>query len=196
MWKHEFRDFVFQLSNVVVKCDAESMRVEFVASELNKALLDLDLMDIDYRKHQLSEQIQDIGESRNTLIEAIVMQVQTWKKTSRVLSVPGLTVITAFVEKYLRTLFYKNGSVLSDYLRSMFIELGGNEELKSAIEALKINGMFEELRKMQLSYLRIKTERRESRKHIMVKTDKARTAAKRKVKKNNQESRIESGGVP
>lgn len=181
MWKHEFRDFVFQLTEVVAKYDPESMRIEFVASRLNKALLELDLMDIDYRKHPLSAQIQDLGEGRNTLIQAIVMQVKIWKKTNRVLSVPELTVVAPFVEKYLRPLFYKNGTILSDYLRSMFTELDASDELKSAIVALKLNEMVEELRGMQVSYLNLRTERRESREHIKVKTEEARRIAKRAI---------------
>lgn len=178
MWKHEFRDFVFQLTNVVEKYDSEALKIVFVFDELQKASQNLDLLDIDYRTHPLSVQINELAQNRKVLIQSILMQVKTWNRASRVLDVPEAKVLTPFVAKYLRPLLYKNATVIADYLRAMYAELDGSDALQAAIVALRLNEMFEELRQMQISHTDLKTERRESRKHAKVKTEAAKALAK------------------
>lgn len=181
MWKHEFRDFVFQLNEVVGKYDSEELKIEFVSDKLRKALLELDAMDIDYRKHPLTAQIQDLTDSRSIMIQSIVMHEKNWNRTSRVLAVPELIVVTPFVAKYLRPLFYTNGTVLADYLRAMFTELDASDELQTAIAALRLNELFEHLRAIQFNHTRLRSERRESQKVLLVQTEAVKAVANRAV---------------
>lgn len=180
--RDEFSYLVKQVIKVLRHYEPERLHLTFAFGELQLAYAQLDLLNLPNKKHPISVKVLELREERVYIIQAILMQIKTMEKTSKVLAIPQLELLRPIAHEYLRPILYRNSNEQTTGIGKLFIALDSDAELQALLERLDLTALFEELRRVNQAYFSTGVDRIHTTERNIVTTAEARARGEKALR--------------
>ncbi|HRZ97611.1 MAG TPA: DUF6261 family protein [Paludibacter sp.] len=153
--KLEFRQLVNRTIEVVAKYDPAALYVEGIYNLLLEAQPQLSKLQVVYRKHELTPDIQNLRVKRKDLFASIINMEKSMSKAKLSSMQEELLIVLPFVNKYFKNILGDKTWKANERIEQMFAMLESDSALKAAVTKVGLNVYLEELKtvdqKLQVS---------------------------------------------
>lgn len=145
LWNSEYTLFVNQIVVIAEKYDPASLHLQKPFGRVTTQLPFLAKIKAQEKSNALSNQLQDLDVERDTLVNAISMQVKALGKLSMPTIAPHVVVLDRFFDQHGRDIATANYNAETERLRDLLADYNAKADVKAAALALNLTLLFDQL---------------------------------------------------
>ncbi|MEI8048261.1 MAG: DUF6261 family protein [Bacteroidota bacterium] len=161
LWNSEYTLFVNQIVVIAEKYDLANLHLQKPFGRVIAQLPYLAKIKVQEKSNALSNQLQDLDVERDTLVNAISMQVKALGKLSMPTIAPHVVVLDRFFDQHGRDIATANYNAETERLRDLLADYNAKADVKAAALALNLTLIFDQLSTVNTQFAALFLQRAE-----------------------------------
>jgi len=145
LWNSEYTIFVNQVVGIFIKYDPEKLHLQKAFGKLLNVLPNLEKVKAQELSNEHSNLLQELDNDRANLIKAIFMNAKILGRVRRLSIAPHVVVLKRFLKIHGRDIATANFNSAAKRTSDLLTDYESKVEVKTAVEALSLKMLFDEL---------------------------------------------------
>jgi len=161
LWNSEYTIFVNQVVGIFVKYDPEKLHLQKAFGKLLNVLPNLEKVKAQELSNEHSNLLQELDNDRANLIKAIFMNAKILGRVRRLSIAPHVVVLKRFLKIHGRDIATANYNSAAKRTSDLLTDYESKAEVKTAVEALSLKMLFDELTIVNTQFINLFLKRTE-----------------------------------